>query len=47
MLTVGAVLSLAVGNTISIENYTNILVIKQLTYVAGLNKKLRFGKCCL
>ena len=31
----------------ALEDYTNILVIKQLTYVAGLNKKLRFGKCCL
>ena len=24
-----------------------IVLNKQLTYVAGLNKKLRFGKCCL
>ena len=31
----------------ALEDHTNILVIKQLTYASGLNKKLRFGKCCL
>jgi|GEM_PF-147753 len=28
----------------ALEDHTNILVIKQLTYASGLNKKLRFGK---
>ena len=31
----------------ALQDHTNILVIKQLTYASGLNKKLRFGKCCL
>ena len=31
----------------ALEDHTNILVIKQLTYASGLNKKLRFGNCCL
>ena len=31
----------------ALEDATNILVIKQLTHEAVLNKKLRFGTCCL
>lgn len=44
------VVRLEPGETHSIralEDQTNILAVKQLTYEAGLNKKLRFGQCCL
>lgn len=31
----------------ALENDTSILVVKQLCYNTLLNKKLRFGQCCL
>ncbi len=31
----------------ALENNTVIVAIKQLCYTTGLNRKLRFGNCCL